>query len=48
MVLPSIDPSVLGIGLVGFALSWDEIARTSQAVGYLMTLPLELQSQTPP
>jgi putative spermidine/putrescine transport system permease protein len=27
-------------------LSWDEIARSSQAVGYYNTLPLELQGQT--
>ena len=46
MVLPIIGPSVIGIGLFGFTLSWDEIARTSQAVGYLNTLPLELQGQT--
>ena len=46
VVLPIIGPSVVGIGLVGFALSWDEIARTSQAVGYLNALPLELQGQT--
>lgn len=31
---------------VRFTLSWDEIARTSQAVGYLNTLPLELPGQT--
>jgi putative spermidine/putrescine transport system permease protein len=37
---------VVGIGLFGFTLSWDEIARSSQAVGYLNTLPLELQGQT--
>jgi len=46
VVLPIIGPSVVGIGLFGFTLSWDEIARTSQAVGYLNTLPLELQGQT--
>jgi putative spermidine/putrescine transport system permease protein len=46
VVLPIIGPSVIGIGLFGFTLSWDEIARTSQAVGYLNTLPLELQGQT--
>ena len=46
VVLPIIGPSVVGIGLFGFTLSWDEIARTSQAVGYLNTLPLELQAQT--
>ena len=39
-------PDLIGIGLFGFTLSWDEIARTSQAVGYLNTLPLELQGQT--
>jgi putative spermidine/putrescine transport system permease protein len=26
-------PSVVGIGMFGFTLSWDEIARTSQAIG---------------
>lgn len=46
VVLPIIGPSVIGIGLFGFTLSWDEIARTSQAIGYLNTLPLELQGQT--
>jgi len=46
VVLPIIGASVVGIGLFGFTLSWDEIARTSQAVGYLNTLPLELQGQT--
>jgi putative spermidine/putrescine transport system permease protein len=46
VVLPIIGPSVVGIGLFGFTLSWDEIARTSQAIGYLNTLPLELQGQT--
>ena len=39
VVLPIIGPSLIGIGLFGFTLSWDEIARTSQAVGYLNTLP---------
>jgi putative spermidine/putrescine transport system permease protein len=46
VVLPIIGPSLVGIGLFGFTLSWDEIAHTSQAVGYLNTLPLELQGQT--
>ena len=46
VVLPIIGPSVVGIGLFGFTLSWDEIARTSQAVGERNTLPLELQGQT--
>ena len=30
----------------GFTLSWDEIARTSQAIGDSNTLPLELQGLT--
>ena len=46
VVLPIIGPSIVGIGLFGFTLSWDEIARSSQAIGYLNTLPLELQGQT--
>jgi putative spermidine/putrescine transport system permease protein len=46
VVLPIIGPSVVGIALFGFTLSWDEIARSSQAIGYLNTLPLELQGQT--
>lgn len=29
--------------MFGFTLSWDEIARTSQAIGDVNTLPLELQ-----
>jgi len=46
VVLPIIGPSVVGIGLFGFTLSWDEIARSSQAMGYHNTLPLDLQGQT--
>ena len=46
MVLPLIAPSVVGIGMFGFTLSWDEIARTSQAIGDVNTLPLELQGLT--
>ncbi|MBI1776528.1 MAG: ABC transporter permease [Proteobacteria bacterium] len=46
VVLPMILPSVIGIGLFGFTLSWDEIARTSQAIGDRNTLPLELQGLT--
>ena len=43
VVLPIIGPSVIGVGMFGFTLSWDEIARTSQAIGDQNTLPLELQ-----
>ncbi len=46
VVLPLIAPSVVGIGMFGFTLSWDEIARTSQAIGDSNSLPLELQGLT--
>lgn len=46
VVLPLIGPSIVGIGMFGFTLSWDEIARTSQAIGDVNTLPLELQALT--
>lgn len=46
VVWPIILPSVIGIGLFGFTLSWDEIARSSQAIGEVNTLPLELQGLT--
>ena len=45
-MLPLIAPSLVGIGMFGFTLSWDEIARTSQAIGDVNTLPLELQGLT--
>jgi putative spermidine/putrescine transport system permease protein len=46
IVFPLIAPSVVGVGMFGFTLSWDEIARTSQAIGDVNTLPLELQGLT--
>ncbi|MCO6418105.1 ABC transporter permease [Siccirubricoccus sp. KC 17139] len=46
VVLPLIGPSLVGVALFGFTLSWDEIARTSQAIGDRNTLPLELQGLT--
>jgi putative spermidine/putrescine transport system permease protein len=46
VVLPIIIPSVIGVGLFGFTLSWDEIARSSQAMGEHNTLPMELQALT--
>ena len=46
VVGPIILPSLVGIGLFGFTLSWDEIARSSQAIGEVNTLPLELQGLT--
>src|SRR6201994_2014689 len=47
VLLPIILPSVVGIGLFGFTLSWDELARSSQAIGSVKTLPLQLQGLTP-
>ncbi len=46
VVLPLIGPSLVGVGMFGFTLSWDEIARSSQAIGDVNTLPLELQGLT--
>jgi putative spermidine/putrescine transport system permease protein len=46
VILPIILPSIIGIGLFGFTLSWDEIARSSQAIGEHNTLPMELQGLT--
>ncbi|SED93405.1 putative spermidine/putrescine transport system permease protein [Rhizobiales bacterium GAS188] len=46
VILPIILPSLIGVGLFGFTLSWDEIARSSQAIGEVNTLPLELQALT--
>ena len=44
VVVPIIAPSLIGVALFGFTLSYDEIARTSQSVGALNTLPLELEA----
>lgn len=46
VILPIILPSLVGVGLFGFTLSWDEIARSSQSIGEKNTLPLELQALT--
>ncbi len=46
VVLPMILPSLVGVALFGFTLSWDEIARSSQAVGSANTLPLTLRGLT--
>jgi putative spermidine/putrescine transport system permease protein len=47
VVLPLIAPSLIGIALFGFTLSWDEAARSSQALGADQnTLPLELTGLT--
>ena len=44
VVVSIILPSLVGVALFGFTLSYDEIARTSQSVGALNTLPLELEA----
>ena len=46
IVLPIIAPSVIGIALFGFTLSYDELARSSQVMGATNTLPLELKGLT--
>ena len=46
VVLPIIAPSVVGVALFGFTLSWDELARSSQAMGAANTLPIQLQALT--
>ena len=46
VVLPLILPALIGVALFGFTLSWDEIARSSQAIGSDNTLPMQLQALT--
>src|SRR6202453_1018814 len=46
VVLPIVARSIVGVGLFGFTLSWDEIARSSQTMGEHNTLPMELQALT--
>jgi len=46
VVLPIIAPSVIGIALFGFTLSYDEFARTLLAAGSDNTLPLEIFGMT--
>jgi putative spermidine/putrescine transport system permease protein len=46
VVLPIIAPSVIGIALFGFTLSYDEFARTLLTSGSENTLPLEIYGMT--
>ena len=46
VVLPIIAPSVVGIALFGFTLSFDEFARTLLTAGTGNTLPLEILGMT--
>jgi len=46
VVLPMILPSLIGVGLFGFSLSYDEFARTLMTAGTFNTLPLEIYGMT--
>ena len=46
VVLPIIAPSLVGVGLFGFTLSYDEFARTLMTSGSFNTLPLEIYGMT--
>jgi putative spermidine/putrescine transport system permease protein len=46
VVLPIIAPSLVGVGLFGFTLSFDEFARTLMTAGVHNTLPLEIFGMT--
>ncbi len=46
VVLPIIAPSLIGVALFGFTLSYDEFARTLLVAGSYNTLPLEIFGMT--
>jgi len=46
VVLPMIAPSLIGVALFGFTLSYDEFARTLLTSGSFNTLPLEIFGMT--
>ncbi len=46
IVFPLIASSVIGVGLLGFTLSYDEFTRTSLISGETNTLPLEIFGMT--
>lgn len=46
VVIPIIFPSLIGVGLFGFTLSYDEFARTLLTAGTYNTLPLEIYGMT--
>jgi len=46
VVLPMIAPSLVGVALFGFTLSYDEFARTLMTAGTYNTLPLEIYGMT--
>jgi putative spermidine/putrescine transport system permease protein len=46
VVLPIIAPSLIGVAMFGFTLSYDEFARTLMTSGVDNTLPLEIYGMT--
>jgi len=46
IVLPLIAPSVVGVALLGFTLSYDEFTRNALISGYKNTLPVEIFGMT--
>jgi len=46
VIAPIVGPSLIGVGLFGFTLSFDEFARTLMAAGVHNTLPLEIFGMT--
>lgn len=46
VLLPMIAPSLVGVGLFGFSLSYDEFARSLLTMGTANTLPLEIYGMT--
>lgn len=46
VVIPIIAPSLVGVGLFGFTLSFDEFARSLLAMGVYNSLPLEIFGMT--
>jgi putative spermidine/putrescine transport system permease protein len=46
VLLPILLPSIVGIALFGFTLSWDEFPRTLLTAGSDNTLPLEIYGMT--
>jgi putative spermidine/putrescine transport system permease protein len=46
VLLPILLPSIVGIGLFGLTLSWDEFPRTLLTAGSDNTLPLEIYGMT--
>jgi len=46
VLLPMIAPSLVGVGLFGFSLSYDEFARSLLTMGTANSLPLEIYGMT--